>query len=680
MQPHSLNQTTILLQSTTHLPLINFPPGPNFNTIFEQSINQCPGMDHLYDSFLKRREDAMLKISKAFQIQDKQLQATELRRLIFKKPSLQEVLYLQAFISKEEIQDDIEKSKACFQKVQSISKCYQSQLSDWKYPVDPKQMAEIGHSIDSAWDQIYKLSFYDPSLIQEICELEWFFRAREVLGHERTDYEFPYVKHCEDLQKGATEGQSEKIKGSVFYKRVEEELIRYERLMKKVKGLQDQADPEEIHRLLEELKEFGFGMKEEIQSLEKILREVISQIQQRDVEQNYDKNAIVQDQLADFMDSVLQDISRFDVTAQRSQEEKLGSEIAKRILLANKELLSRLAMDMISSRPNDETCEKQRISGFVQELIRNLQLHPPKFEEICEWSQSIREFKLYSEERDQIKAELCLSKIKFIKLFCETSTKPSITIPFQDLCKLFVEIKGYYSSQYLLEDPGKESFEGPMIFLKDLIKKVKEQIQTEVAWQRENEWRPPKKMIYNFIDIDDELIQLKREFQSQEKISQVPIKALQNKTLESLNKKRGTTCYPEEEEISLYNPLVKKIKGEQSYQTVNKFEFSQGLEKRASIFGDVLAEEIIGDARKRDRNEKNLGKEVDFVIKKKGTKKYLNESSMENFEQNDCQVRPYYEDQINGFFINIDDGFKLKKKNKNEIGITENKNEISKRN
>jgi len=245
---------------------------------------QLPDKDSketLINNFIQRTDEIIKKTAHIYhQTEDETARTIELRRLIFTKPKLQEAVDVQNLLEDndsdffelilEDLTSDIELSRHCLQNLQDF---YQTQNS---LP-ETEKMRQTSQMIESTWQQIYQLSIYDPVLINEVSQLEWIFRAFEVLNHARTDYSYPFIEYCELLKKAALASQSEEIMTSKFYERIEEELQRYQFLIEKVKFLLNQErkpslaqkmEAQQVQELLQELKEFGFGMEQEIEHIE----------------------------------------------------------------------------------------------------------------------------------------------------------------------------------------------------------------------------------------------------------------------------------------------------------------------------------------------------------------------------------------------------------------------------
>jgi len=138
----------------------------------------------LISNFIQRRDEIIKKIAEIYQqTDDESTRITELRRLIFIKPHIQEAVDVKNLLkdsgSRRILQDltnDIELSACCLQNLLTFCQNKNS------LPQAGKTI-KTSHVIETTWQQIYRLPVYDPLLISEVSRVEWIFRAFEVLSH-----------------------------------------------------------------------------------------------------------------------------------------------------------------------------------------------------------------------------------------------------------------------------------------------------------------------------------------------------------------------------------------------------------------------------------------------------------------------------------------------------------------
>jgi len=407
----------------------------------------------LISNFIQRRDDIIKKIAKVSQeIEDETTRTKQLRRLIFIKPRLQEAICVQNLLknadssfSKQILLHDLTSEVSLsFKCLQNLRNFYQTQNS----LSQAEKYTQTSCMIESTWQRIYELSIYDPQLISQVSRLEWIFRAFEVLNHNRDDEKYLYIQYCELLKEGALASQSEKLRESKSYERIEEELQKYKSLSQKVSLLFEQErnrdlakqipkmGVQEVKELLQELKEFGFGMKQQAEYVEDILKRSFNIVAK--FNEFLRKKALVS--ANDLMELMLE-IDDFPIRLARIEEHltKLSDdqkeqiavvlqETAQRIVEGNKEIHLKF-VNYAKERtikngimvPGAEgiwrTCgqEVQKITKYSEELMQDL----PTFT-VEDFGRIRRQIEKRGYEH--IKGELWLAQMKFLRIFVRVSS------------------------------------------------------------------------------------------------------------------------------------------------------------------------------------------------------------------------------------------------------------------
>ena len=596
---------------------------------FHKDKGKCPVFEEGFlANFIQRRDEIVKKIAQIYQQTDNESTRTmKLRRLIFIKPMIQEAISIRNLLKNtgsaffksilQDLTSDIEQSYKCLQNLQNFYQ-FQKSLSQ------AKNMKQTNHIIHSTWQQIYRLSIYDPELISQVSRLEWISRAIDVLSHHRDDSQYPYIEYCQALKKAALASQSEEIIKGRFYKIIEEELQKQKSLVGKLKVFFGQErnkiirkmDISEVQQLLKELKEFGFEMKREVMNVQQILTKAlkIEAVAEQYLELINKKTLTLPNDLQ----QIILQINNFPIRFPRIEErleryfgDQRGQfkvalrETAQRIREGNNEVLLKLARYIEDKTlrsgnlvPDPEEVwinhgqDVQEIIQYGENLIKQLPLF--KFED---FGRIRREIKTVGFE--YLKAELWLAQMKFLQIFCDTITKPLSPITFEELCGFLSEIKDYVKS---LPGPKKAPFNEQIYFLMILIQQVKILINQERAKLKKSGKAPPDKAFYAFIDITKEMAE--EQFTGK-----------QTQFLESINKKRSS------EHIQAYERIEKRIKCQEISQLV--FTSSEGEIQRKSQPEIVIIEDL---------EEKLKRKEVFKIIK-------LNQKTLNGSLENNERVR-----------------------------------------
>ena len=456
------NQTSTTANS---IPVIDLTQCEEFDQIQLPSPPHKGSTENFINNFLQRRDEIIKKIA---QVSQQTWNETKLRRLIFTKPKLQEAVDVQnllknngSIFSGQVLQDlisDIELSRHCLQNLQAF---YYTQ----NFRSECEKLIQTSHTIESTWQKIYKLPIYDPVLINEVSKLEWIFRASEVLNHERADSQYPYVQYCQLLKKGALASQSDEIMTSKFYERIEEELQRYQFLIEKAKLLLKQGsvqkmDAQQVQELLQELKEFGFGMKQNVKHVEGILKKAFN-IGERFRTFLEKKVLVSAEDLMELMLEIRNSPIRFQriqgllnkiLNDQKEQVKVVLQETARRITEGTRKLSRKYLKDIeesyqmkgavrLEAKEAWEVCgqEVQKIRQYGEKLIHDL--HTFKFEDFCRIRRQITE-----RGYEYIKGELWLAQMRLLQIFCERFLKPSNPITFEELYSFLPEVEDYVNS------------------------------------------------------------------------------------------------------------------------------------------------------------------------------------------------------------------------------------------
>ena len=483
----------------------------------------------LISDFVKRRADIIHKITQiSQQTEDEEKRIAELRRLIFIKPLIQEAADIQYLLkdtdfnsgrqSLQDLTNDIELSLSCLQNLLNFCQTQKSLPQTERM----KQTAEM---IEFTWQQIYRLPIYDPLLISEVSRVEWIFRAFEVLNHDRADSKFPFVEYCELLRKGALTSQNKEIHANKLSRRIEEELQKYRRLVKKVKllfkqegnqGSAQKMDAQQVQELLRELEHFRFGLKQEIESVEGVLQRAL-ELGERFNEFLKKKILVSSNDLLEFMLELRNSPVRFKrieeyiaqiFNDQEKQVQVVHQELARRITEENRELslgcyrfAGEIARSGGTTLPEAKevwrACgqEIHKIKRYSEELIQGLQIL--NFRDFCILSQGITE-----RGYEHIKAELWLAKVRFLQMFCDSLIKPSNPITLEEVRSFLPEIEDYVSS---LPSPKRAPFDEQIGFLHCLLYEIEVWIDEERNKLMESGKRISDKILYGFIDVTKEM-------------------------------------------------------------------------------------------------------------------------------------------------------------------------------
>jgi len=538
----------------------------------------------LISNFVQRREEVIKKITQiSQQTEDEEQRVSELRRLIFIKPRLQEAICIQnllkntdSIFSRQILQDltsDIELSFKCLQNLQGFYNAQRSLPQAEKY-------IQTSRMIESTWQRIYRLSVYDPQLISQVSKLEWIFRSFEVLNHNRTDGSYPYIQCCEVLKKGVLASQSNNLRESKFYKKIEEELQRFQSLIQKVSLLlaqerdRDSAKHiskmgvQEVKELLQEMKEFGFGMKQHVQYVEEILNKSLNIVAK--FNEFLRKKALIS---TPHLLELLSEIDNFPVRLTRIEEHLIKlldcqkeqvtavlQETAQRIAERNNEVhlkyvnfaKERTIKNGIMISGAEEVwkaCgqEVQKITKYSEELMQGLPTF--LFEDFSQVRRQITE-----RGHEHIKAELWLAQMRLLQIYCESLIKPSTSITFEEIYSFLPEIKEYINR---LPRRKRVPYNKQIDFLQSLLHEIKIWIGEERDKLMRSGKRTPGKILYGFIDVTREIT---KPAEKQQKPVNLKLDSKEHPSqLPSLNGKRSRID-DQIQEIDLCEKIEKKMK------------------------------------------------------------------------------------------------------------------------
>jgi len=528
------NQTSTTPNS---LPIIDFAQCEDSDQIQLPSPynDLTPSKEDCIGDFIKRRSEINKKIIRIYQqTEDEKTKVLELRRLIFFKPLFQEAATIQnllknsdADLSRKILQELIRSIKLSIFCFQHLHEFYNAQQS----PQEAEKIKRINSIIESAWQQIYKLSIYDPLLISKVCQLEWNFRAIEVLGHDRADSQYPFIEYCELLKKGALASQSKEIITSKLSRRIEEELQKYQGLIQRVQFVLSQEgnpvsawkmDVQQVQKLLQELKEFGFGMKQETGSVEEALKTALK------IEEKFDeflkkKVLVSPTDLFELMlkinncplrlTKIEEQITKLFID-QEKQVHTVLQETIRRITEETKELSLKHFRDiqeislsygirMQETKEIGGTCrqEVQKITKKIEEMIQGSQAF--NFEDFCILSREVP-----AKDHELLRAELWLAKVRLLQIFCGSLIKPSQPVTFEEIQSFLPEVESYVNSLPVLK---RAPFDEMICFLHCLLHDIKTWIGKEQEKRGVTGEGVSDKTLYGFIDVTKEIAKPSKE-------------------------------------------------------------------------------------------------------------------------------------------------------------------------
>jgi len=281
-------------------------------------------------------------------------------------------------------------------------------------------------------------------------------------------------------------------------------------------GSAQKMEAQQVQELLRELEQFGFGMKQEIESVEGVLKKTLD-IKKKFSEFLERKFLVSVDDLLEFMLELHNSPIKFTkienhivklFNGQEKQVNVVHQEVARRITEENKDLSLRYFRDaeeiskshgavVLGAKEIWKVCrqEVQKITKYSEELIQSLPML--NFADFCLLSRKVPE-----RGYEHLKGELWLAKVRFLQIFCDSLIKPSNPITLEEVRSFLPEIEPYVSS---LVSSKRVPFEEHIGFLNRLLHEIEMWIEAEREELIESGKRILGRVLYGFIDVTKEV-------------------------------------------------------------------------------------------------------------------------------------------------------------------------------